>query len=65
MIRNEVGNQAKFVQYEIPKTDVWTENKVEFTAPPGVGLARLVFYKPQLDPILPGFFLDDVTILKL
>ena len=65
VIRNEVGNQAKFVQYEIPKTDVWTENKVEFTAPPGVGLARLVFYKPQLDPILPGFFLDDVTILKL
>ena len=63
-IRNEVGNKVKFVEYEIPKTDEWTKNTIEFTVPEEVTEARLVFYKPQLDPLLPTFFLDDVVILK-
>jgi hypothetical protein len=64
VIRDELGNKVKFVQYEVPKTDVWTENKIEFTVPEGVTKARVVFYKPQEDPLLPSFFLDDVVILK-
>ena len=64
VIRDEEGNKVKFVEYPLPKVDVWTENKIEFTVPDGVKLARLVFYKPQLDPLLPSFFLDDVVVLK-
>ena len=64
VVRDEAGNKIKFVEYEVPKTDVWTENKIEFTVPEGVTKARLVFYKPQLDPLLPSFFLDDVVVLK-
>ena len=64
VVRDEAGNKIKFVEYEIPKTDVWAENKIEFTVPEGVTKARLVFYKPQLDPLLPSFFLDDVVVLK-
>ena len=30
----------------------------------GVSKAKVVFYKPLKDPMLPGFFLDDVVILK-
>ena len=63
-VRNEVGNKVKFVEYEIPKTDEWTKNTIEFTVPEEVTEARLVFYKPQLDPKLPTFFLDDVVIIK-
>ena len=63
-VRNEVGNKVKFVEYEIPKTNEWTKNTIEFTVPEEVTEARLVFYKPQLDPLLPTFFLDDVVIIK-
>ena len=64
VIRDELGNKVEFVQYEVPKTDVWTENKIEFTVPEGVTKARVVFYKPQKDPLLPSFFLDDVVVIK-
>ena len=64
VLRNEVGNQARFVEYPIPKSDVWTENIIEFTVPDGVSQVRLAFYKPQLDPLLPSFFLDDVSIIE-
>jgi len=64
VIRNEEGDEKKFFTYEIPKTDIWKENKLEFTVPDGVTKIRIVFYKPQLDPLLPSFFLDDVVILK-
>ena len=64
VVRDEADNKIKFVEYEVPKTDVWTENKIEFTVPEGVTKARLVFYKPQLDPLLPSLFLDDVVVLK-
>ena len=65
VIRNEEnGNKFKFLDYEIPKSDEWTETKLEFTVPDSVSLSKLVFYKPQLDPILPTFFLDDVVILE-
>ena len=63
VIRNEEGDEKKFFTYEIPKTDIWKENKLEFTVPDGVTKVRIVFYKPQLDPLLPSFFLDDVVIL--
>ena len=64
VIRDEVGNKVKFVEYAVPKTDVWTENNIEFTVPEGVTKARVVFYKPQAEPLLPSFFLDDVVVLK-
>ena len=64
VIRDEEGNKVKFVEYEVPKTDVWTENNIEFTVPEGVTKAKVVFYKPQKDPLLPSFFLDDVVVLK-
>ena len=65
VIRNEEnGNKFKFLDYEIPKSNEWTETKLEFTVPDSVSLSKLVFYKPQLDPILPTFFLDDVVILE-
>ena len=65
VLRNEKGNEAKFLEFEILKTDVWTENKIEFTVPSEVTSARLAFYKPQLNPLLPSFFLDDVSIIRL
>ena len=64
VIRNEVGNKIKFVEYEVPKNDEWTENKIEFEVPEGVNQARVVFYKPQLDPLLPSIFLDDIVVIK-
>ncbi|MAJ51588.1 MAG: hypothetical protein CMB82_08240 [Flammeovirgaceae bacterium] len=64
VLRNEEGDKARFVEYSIPMTDVWTENAIEFTVPEGIQTARLVFYKPQLDPMLPTFFLDDISIIK-
>ena len=64
VIRNEVGNKIKFVEYEVPKIDEWTENIIEFDVPEGVNKARVVFYKPQLDPLLPSIFLDDIVVVK-
>ena len=64
IIKNEEGNKAKFFEYEIFKSTDWIENKIEFTVPEDVNVARLLFYKPQSSPILPSFFLDDVVIQK-
>ena len=64
VIKNNEGDEEKFVDYEVPKTNEWTENNIEFTVPAGVSKAKAVFYKPLKDPMLPGFFLDDVVILK-
>ena len=64
VIKNNEGDEEKFVDYEVPKTNEWTENNIEFTVPAGVSKAKVVFYKPLKDPMLPGFFLDDVVILK-
>jgi len=64
VIKNEEGEGEKFLEFEVPMTDTWTENKMEFTVPEGITKAKVVFYKPQKDPILPGFFLDDVVIVK-
>ena len=64
VIKNNEGDEEKFVDYEVPMTNEWTENNIEFTVPEGVTKARLVFYKPQLTPLLPSFFLDDVVVLK-
>ena len=64
VIKNNEGDEEKFVDYEVPKTNEWTENNIEFTVPAGVSNAKVVFYKPLKDPMLPGFFLDDVVILK-
>ena len=41
-----------------------SENYIVITVPAGVSKAKVVFYKPQMEPMLPGFFLDDVVILK-
>ena len=64
IIKNEEGNKAKFFEYEIFKSTDWIENKIEFTVPEDVNIARLLFYKPQSSPILPSFFLDDLVIQK-
>ena len=64
IIKNEEGDKAKFFEYEIFKSTDWIESKIEFTAPQGVNIAKLVFYKPQVSPIFPSFFLDDVVIQK-
>ena len=64
VIKNNEGDEEKFVDYEVPMTNEWTENNIEFTVPAGVSKAKVVFYKPLKDPMLPGFFLDDVVILK-
>ena len=43
IIKNEEGNKAKFFEYEIFKSTDWIENKIEFTVPEDVNIARLFF----------------------
>ena len=63
-LKNEEGNNAVFLEYEIFESTDWVEYDIEFTVPDGVNIARLLFYKSQTNPILPSLFLDDFVILK-
>ena len=64
ILKNEEGDKAKFFEYEIFDSTDWMKYDLQFTVPDGVNKARLLFYKPMTNPILPGFFLDDVVIQK-
>tara|TARA_A100001011_G_scaffold41290_1_gene38904 strand:+ start:342 stop:1544 length:1203 start_codon:yes stop_codon:yes gene_type:complete len=63
-LKNEEGDKAVFLEYEIFESTDWVEYDIEFTAPEGVNIARLLFYKSQTNPILPSLFLDDFVIQK-
>ena len=63
-LKNEEGDKAVFLDYEIFESTDWVEYDIEFTVPDGVNIARLLFYKSQTNPILPSLFLDDFVILK-
>ena len=63
-LKNEEGNNAVFLEYEIFESTDWVEYDIEFTVPEGVNIARLLFYKSQTNPILPSLFLDDFVIQK-
>ena len=63
-LKNEEGNKAVFLEYEIFESTDWVDYDIEFTVPDGVNIARLLFYKSQTNPILPSLFLDDFVILK-
>ncbi|UAM97975.1 hypothetical protein K8354_17085 [Polaribacter litorisediminis] len=47
---------------EVPKTDQWVESTYEYQVPDGVTKLRIVFYKGQVNPTFPQFFLDDVSL---
>ena len=64
VIKDQLGDQSKFLEKEISANDSWTENKIDFTVPAGVTQARLLFYKSQTDPMLPSLFLDDLVVVK-
>jgi len=63
-LKNEEGDKAVFLDYEIFESTNWVEYDIEFTVPDGVNIARLLFYKSQTNPILPSLFLDDFVIQK-
>jgi hypothetical protein len=63
-LKNEEGDKAVFLEYEIFESTDWVEYDIEFTVPDGVNIARLLFYKSQTNPILPSLFLDDFVIQK-
>lgn len=46
----------------VPMTDQWEETTYEFTVPDGVTDLRIVFFKGQVSPTFPPFFLDDVSL---
>ena len=46
----------------VPMSDQWEETTFEFTVPEGVTLLRVVFFKGQVNPTFPPFYLDDVSI---
>ena len=63
-LKNEEGDKAVFLDYEIFESTNWVDYDIEFTVPDGVNIARLLFYKSQTNPILPSLFLDDFVIQK-
>ena len=63
-LKNEEGDKAVFLEYEIFESTDWVEYDIEFTVPEGVNIAKLLFYKAQTNPILPSLFLDDFVIQK-
>ena len=46
----------------VSMTDQWVETTYEFTVPAGVTDLRIVFFKGQVTPAFPPFFLDDVSL---
>ena len=64
ILKNAEGDEAKFFEYWFDDSTEWVQYDIEFTAPVGVNMARLLFYKPQTTPILPSLFLDDFIIQK-
>ncbi|HPF96780.1 MAG: glycosyl hydrolase [Flavobacteriaceae bacterium] len=61
-IRNNNGNALLFSLPDMPQTDVWEETEYEFTVPNDVSEIKILFYKGQVNPTFPPFFLDDVSL---
>jgi hypothetical protein len=61
-LRNNAGNALLFSLPDMPQTDVWEETVYEFTVPDGVTELKIVFYKGQVNPTFPPFFMDDVSL---
>ncbi|MGZ0014782.1 glycosyl hydrolase [Yeosuana sp. AK3] len=51
-----------FTLDEVPKTDQWEETIYEFTMLAGVTQLRVQFFKGQVNPTFPPFFLDDISL---
>ena len=51
-----------FTLNDVPKTDQWEETTYEFTMPAGVTELRIQFFKGQVNPAFPPFFLDDISL---
>ncbi len=61
-LRNADGNTLLLQLDFVPQTDVWTETTYEYVIPAGVSNLRIQFYKGQVNPTFPPFFLDDVSL---
>ncbi len=61
-LRNNDGNALLFTLPGMPQTADWTESTYEFTVPDGVTNLKIVFYKGQVNPTFPPFFMDDVSL---
>lgn len=64
-LRNNLVSGAAGLLYTldfVPMTDQWQETTYEFTVPDGVTDLRIVFFKGQVSPTFPPFFLDDVSL---
>ena len=46
----------------VPSTNQWEETSYEFTVPAGITQIRIQFYKGQVNPTFPPFFLDDISL---
>lgn len=65
VLRNdEVGGAAGLLERlnDVPQTNQWEETTFEYEVPAGVTKLRIVFYKGQVNPSFPAFFLDDVSL---
>ena len=62
VIRNNIGNALLFTLDFVPMTNVWEETTYEFTVPAGVTQLKMVWFKGQVSPTFPPFFLDDVSL---
>lgn len=61
-LRNADGNSLLLQLDFVPQSDVWTETTYEYTIPAGVSNLRIQFFKGQVSPTFPPFFLDDVSL---
>ncbi len=61
-LRNADGNTLLLQLDFVPMSDVWTETTYEYTVPAGVSNLRMQFFKGQVNPTFPPFFLDDVSL---
>ncbi|WP_445738271.1 glycosyl hydrolase [Mariniflexile sp.] len=61
-LRNADGNTLLLALPSMPMTDVWEETSLEYTIPAGVTNLRIQFYKGQVNPTFPPFYMDDVSL---
>jgi len=62
VIRNNNGNALLFTLDFVPMTNVWEGTTYDFTVPDGVTQLKIVWFKGQVSPTFPPFFLDDVSL---
>uniref|UniRef100_UPI0040476D50 glycosyl hydrolase n=1 Tax=Mariniflexile sp. TaxID=1979402 RepID=UPI0040476D50 len=61
-LRNNDGNALLFTLPPMPQSANWEETTYEFTIPDGVTNLKIVFYKGQVNPTFPPFYMDDVSL---